>query len=478
MHISLTKTTHDWFQARNKCSLIGYEHTNLNITIVKSDPIWTGDSARYLPWVEYLGCYELKPGRQLIENRTNVEPGTQLKECLLHCKQSSFIGLQQSNCVCLLSLDLTSDYLSNPCNKYPAKCQGDQTAFCGVDYSVSISDAFSVYKKVNVTERVDDGNCLTVDIKNNQCYYAARDCSATAFQICLNDSVTSKSFYQQNVLSETWIDSFNLCNTSSMLVRYSLILDEAQFSRRGTYWLSNTRRWIQGAFTNPEFCIAAKVQEDGHLERFPKRCETILPGLCVRREVTPTYVSSENAKRKDLLSSLAPQDATVTSNEASQYPREIPDRESNGNTKTSTDDPAPINKVLLISVIAATSLTFLVAIVIVILCIRMKRLQSNSAQNQILVGGKNVVYAQVERPMNQATEQHTVEDTYDHMDHRCLSQRPPQEESNYDMMSNIATVEENDYSHTNETDRERQCFIDASSEYSHVTIVAKPETRD
>lgn len=151
---------------------------------------------------------------------------------------------------------------------------------------------------------------------------------------------------------------------------------------------------------------------------------------------------------------------------------------------TSSDDQQPINKVLLISVIAATSLIILVAIVIVIFCIRMKRLQSNSSQNQIVVAGNNVVCAQVERPMNQdrtideTTGQHTGEDTYDHMDHRCLNQRPPQEESNYDMMSNIAIVEENDYSHTNETDRERQYFIDASSEYSHVTVVAKPETTE
>ncbi|CAC5421195.1 unnamed protein product [Mytilus coruscus] len=282
-----------------------------------------------------------------------------------------------------------------------------------------------------MTERVDDGNCLAVDRRNDSFYYVARDCSAKYFQICLKGSV---QFYQQNMANGTWIDSFPMCLPSYMLSRYSLVYNNANFSRMGTYWLSNTRRWIQGTFTNPEFCIAAIVNEDGRLERFPIRCDKTLPVLCVRR-----------------------------------------DHETNGNKMTSSDDHAPINSKYVFNSISKHVQCSMKA---------MKRLQSNSSQNQILVDGKNVVYAQVDRQMNQdraidqATGQYTAEDTYDHMDHRCLSQRSPHEESNYDMMSNIAIVEENDYSHTNETDRERQCFIDAFSEYSHVTVVAKPETID
>ncbi|CAC5386070.1 unnamed protein product [Mytilus coruscus] len=351
VHIYITKAKYTWFQVKNKCSLIGNESTNIHISTFDSNLMWTGDSARYLPWVEYLGCFGLKEERQLVVNRTNVETGKQLKA-------------------------------------------------------------------LNVTERLDEGNCLAVFKKKDLfSYYLARDCSAKAFQICLRD-IQYTECHQQNVLTGTWIDAFHLCRPSYMLSRYSLVYNNVRFTRTGTYWLSNTRRWIQGPLTNPEFCVAASVQQDGRLQR-----------------------------------------------------------ETNGNK-------ASINKVLLISVIAATSLTILVAIVIVVLCIRMKRLQSNSSQNQIRVDGNNVVYAQVERPMkkdrtiDQATRQYTVEDTYDHMDHRCSSQSPPQEESSYDMMSNIAIVEENDYSHTYETDRERQCFIDASSEYSHVTVVAKPETID
>ncbi|CAC5387726.1 unnamed protein product [Mytilus coruscus] len=442
VRISLTKTKHIWSQARNKCSLIGNEHKNITVPTFDSDLMWTGDSARYLPWVEYLGCYGLKAG--LVVDKIHVEPGKQLKECLLHCKQNDFIGLQQSNCVCLHYLKFTDDYLVKPCNTkgYPAKCQGDKTAFCGSGDPGYISDAFSIYQKVNVSERLDNGNCLAVERQIDSLYYVARNCSTEYFQICLNGGV-----HQQNMMNRTWIDSFDMCPAPSYrLSRYSLVYNKANFTRMGTYWLSNTRRWIQGTFKNPEVCIAARVKEDGHLERFPIRCDRKLPGLCASHE--------------------------------------IPHHETNGNKMTSSDDQQPINKVLLISVIAATSLIILVAIVIVIFCIRMKRLQSNSSQNQIVVAGNNVVCAQVERPMNQdrtideTTGQHTGEDTYDHMDHRCLNQRPPQEESNYDMMSNIAIVEENDYSHTNETDRERQYFIDASSEYSHVTVVAKPETTE
>ncbi|XP_076113588.1 uncharacterized protein LOC143081757 [Mytilus galloprovincialis] len=443
VRISLTRKKHTWSQARNKCSLIGIEHTHLTFQTFDSELMWTGENARYLPWVEYLGCYGLESDDLIVDKR-NVKPGTQLKECLVHCKQYDFIGLQQSNCVCLHYLELTGVYVVQPCNTkgYPAKCQGDTTAFCGSGNSGYISDAFSLYQKVNVSERLDNGNCLAVDRQNNSLSYVARNCSTEYFQICLNDAE-----HQQNIKKRTWIDSFDICAPPThMLSRYSLVYNKTRFPRMGTYWLSNTRRWIQGTFENPEFCIAARVTEDGQLERFPIRCDRTLFGLCASPE--------------------------------------IPDHETDGNKMTSSDNQPPINKVLLITVIAATSLIIIVAVVILIFCIRMKRLQSNSSQNQIVVDGKNVVYAQVDRSVNQdrttnqTTGQSPVEDTYDHMDHRCLNQVPPKEESNYDTMSKVGIVEENDYSHTNETERERQCFVDASSEYSHVTVVPKPKTID
>ncbi|XP_063399334.1 uncharacterized protein LOC134683955 [Mytilus trossulus] len=93
--------------------------------------------------------------------------------------------------------------------------------------------------------------------------------------------------------SGTWIESFKLCESSYMLSRYSLVYNNASFSG-GTYWLSNTRRWIQGTFTNHEFCIAARLNKDGSLRRFPLRCDRKLPGLCVGREWTPNHVLSSD----------------------------------------------------------------------------------------------------------------------------------------------------------------------------------------
>lgn len=66
--------------------------------------------------------------------------------------QNSF---QQSTCVCLHYLLLTSTYIRTPCNTYPAKCQGDQNAFCG-DTKPN-SDAFAIYQTgsllFNIIER-------------------------------------------------------------------------------------------------------------------------------------------------------------------------------------------------------------------------------------------------------------------------------------------------------------------------------------
>lgn len=56
---SLTRKKHTWSQARNKCSLIGIEHTHLTFQTFDSELMWTGENARYLPWVEYLGKFVL-----------------------------------------------------------------------------------------------------------------------------------------------------------------------------------------------------------------------------------------------------------------------------------------------------------------------------------------------------------------------------------------------------------------------------------
>lgn len=68
----------------------------------------------------------------------------------------------------------------------------------------------------------------------------------TYIYINFTDSILSTAFHSQHMLEAAWIDSFKLCPNTLMLARYSLVYTHAKFSRRGTYWLSNTRRWIQG----------------------------------------------------------------------------------------------------------------------------------------------------------------------------------------------------------------------------------------
>lgn len=48
------------------------------------------------------------------------------------------------------------------------------------------------------------------------------------------------------MMTESWINSFAMCEPYNMLARYSLVVNKANITRIGTYWLSNTRRWIQG----------------------------------------------------------------------------------------------------------------------------------------------------------------------------------------------------------------------------------------
>lgn len=55
--IYITKAKYTWFQVKNECSLIKNESTDMGLPNLDSDLMWTGDSARYLPWVEYLGKY-------------------------------------------------------------------------------------------------------------------------------------------------------------------------------------------------------------------------------------------------------------------------------------------------------------------------------------------------------------------------------------------------------------------------------------
>ncbi|VDI46192.1 Hypothetical predicted protein [Mytilus galloprovincialis] len=90
--------------------------------------------------------------------------------------------------------------------------------------------------------------------------------------------------------------------------------------------------------------------------------------------------------------------------------------------------------------------------------------------------GKEVVYAQAKKPSvkrEQSTSSQKSDDTYDHMDHRRLSQTHDPTESNYDTMRNIGNAgeEENSYDHVIGTNMEpTQVIVDIATKYSHVEV--------
>ncbi|OPL33823.1 hypothetical protein AM593_00148, partial [Mytilus galloprovincialis] len=191
------------------------------------------------------GCYGLNAGRNLIEDSINVRPGTQLKESLLHCNQSS-------------------KYNSDDLGIYAVK-----------KYS-------KIRKPANIPSKKKDIVTVTLSCQLRSADYWAAKHSGTKRPSAVASVQGSKLY---------------------TLYRKVIVQLSANLAFKDE---------------NPEFCIAARVTEDGQLERFPLRCNKTLHGLCASPE--------------------------------------IPDHET--------------DEVLLISVIAATSLIIIVAVVILIFCIR------------------------------------------------------------------------------------------------------------
>ncbi|XP_063399332.1 uncharacterized protein LOC134683953 [Mytilus trossulus] len=150
---------------------------------------------------------------------------------------------------------------------------------------------------------------------------------------------------------------------------------------------------------------------------------------------------------------------------------------------TSTDLPGKdgVSAILIIAIVAATILIFIVILVTIVLCRRKKSTLVPISNESLAMVGKEVVYAQVNKPTVKR-EQSTsslkpqgaaFDDTYDHMDHRRLSQTHNSTESNYDTIRSIANVgeEENNYDHVTGTQNEpKQFVVDVASNYSHVEV--------
>ncbi|VDH90304.1 Hypothetical predicted protein, partial [Mytilus galloprovincialis] len=146
-----------------------------------------------------------------------------------------------------------------------------------------------------------------------------------------------------------------------------------------------------------------------------------------------------------------------------------------------TDTTDGISGNVIIAIIAAAGIIVIVIIVTVVLCRRKRNTQVQISNESLGMVGKEVVYAQVNKPTikheestsSQKSQQAASDDTYDHMDHRRLSQTHNPTESNYDTMRSIANAgeEENNYDHVTGTKNEPKRFVvDGSSNYSHVEV--------
>ncbi|XP_076115607.1 uncharacterized protein LOC143083243 isoform X1 [Mytilus galloprovincialis] len=463
LRVYITSRNYTWFEARKLCTLFKVEstHVQINELTVTSRLMWTHGTATFLPWVEYLGCFELQKERIKEAKSVIVKEGTQLSNCLLYCQGFKFIGLQQHKCICLNDIEWNSHFIRSPCNIYPVKCRGDPDTFCGKQGVPKDSGFFSVYKTATVNEANGFGNCLAISIRPSSSYFLALKCSTRLYRLCLTKSVYSNDFYQQSSSRLSWISSFQTCPDSYMLARYSMLSSNTRLTVDGTYWLSNTRRWIQEQLTNPEYCIAARVQHNGYLESFPIRCNEKFPGLCI----TPSYSPHDGSTGREMLTSQAPTGEPKT--------------EQNGNNMISKDQygvttgQSSTKNLIRIGLIAVSSLTFLVVLAIIIVCIRMKKLPSNSQNHS--APGKDVVYAKVEKSINrkgstnQTAVPSTSEDTYDHIDHRLNRENP--DGSTYDTMQNVRIDEENEYEFSNESEIGENLFICDSMGYSQVSEV-------
>ncbi|OPL33937.1 hypothetical protein AM593_06308, partial [Mytilus galloprovincialis] len=140
-----------------------------------------------------------------------------------------------------------------------------------------------------------------------------------------------------------------------------------------------------------------------------------------------------------------------------------------------------IDAIPILAIIAAVSLTIIIIIATVVFCKRKRTTPFTVSDQPMADVGKEVLYAQVNKPTvkrekstsSQKSQPAASDDTYDHMDHRRLSETHNQTESNYDTMRSIANTgeEENNYDHMTGTKMEPKRFVvDSASNYSHVEV--------
>ncbi|XP_052067422.1 uncharacterized protein LOC127706777 [Mytilus californianus] len=498
-----TNEEYEWFEAKNKCTLLTNER---NFSTSTTRLGWTNFSAKYLPWVEYLGCFEFRDVERFYGLKKQVKKGEQLQECIVYCNGSQFFGLQESNCTCLHNNNRTDlyDYVKKPCDV--ATCSGDPFAFCAVGgrmilsvYQKVIIDTNPKYKKDNI------GNCL--EYKKSNGNFKANKCSTKLYPICFNDKENILKI--GNKTESNWKDAFNNCPFQYLASYRTVVAKGSAFHRDATFWLSNTRRWqrIKEYTKRPYFCVAAKIKQNGVVETILRKCRDKLPGLCTgirkassgassvtsstlsqntkhlsRRIHTspflqsstlpgPTIAAFSRLPKSTIVSivesttSLALQETTLYGMQETLFPRlqktlspGFQETKSPGFLETtssallesSTAVPGSDGVIVIIAIIAAVILTIIVISVTVVFCKRKRTTQFTVSDQPMANVGKEVVYAQVNKPTvkreksmsSQRSQPAASDDTYDHMDHCRLSQTHNPTESNYDTMRSIANAGE------------------------------------
>ncbi|CAG2234623.1 unnamed protein product [Mytilus edulis] len=405
--------------------------TNENISGLNKDQVlgWTTFSAKYLPWVEYLGCYKFWNAYASSYNGTEkqVTEGEQLQECIIHCNRSKLFGLQESTCICLPNVNLTDGPVEKLCNTNVPTCSGDPFAFCG---TVGNGSFLSVYRKVNIGDRYGSliGNCLMFDNQHLR-RFKANDCSKELYPICYSD--VYNTFNKGTETNSSWNDAFNNCKRGN-LANYGTVIskiNENTISFSKIFWLSNTRRWTRVIASGRSNNTSSSLQSN------------TLKGLTI--STYSVFVDS-----------------------------------------TSSDLPCKdrVSAILIIVIVAAIILIVIVILITIVLCRRKRNTQVPISNESLAMVGKEVMYAQVNKPIvkrekstssQKSQPAASADDTYDHMDHRRLSQTHNPIESNYDTMRSIANAseEENNYDHVTGTKMEPKRFVvDGASNYSHVEV--------
>ncbi|CAG2234621.1 unnamed protein product [Mytilus edulis] len=252
-----TNANYEWFEAKRKCNLLTNEK---NFTSFPTRLGWTNLSAKYLPWVEYVGCFKFWNVNRLYVRQKQVTEGEELQECIVHCSGSQFFGLQQSTCICLNNDNRKKllEYIVKLCDSNVAACSKDPFAFCGSEGSKIF---LSVYQK-DIHLGFNTGN--KTDWKN-------------AFNNC----------------HPHYLASFRTVKSKAVTI----------FNR---VWLSNTRRWtrIIDVIATPYFCVASRIKPNGDVERIIRKCRDRLPALCVEVQKTLTDSNSKTSSTLPLVTTF------------------------------------------------------------------------------------------------------------------------------------------------------------------------------